>query len=137
MSTINIFRQITVKQIVTENSKEITRQQLNEALLALDQEQLEFEQGKNKTITEFSIKGADLSQINKIRQHFDTEVGKFHVQRDEIRISLDQLHELIVGDEITLGTIEGSYELKLGDKLDSATKAEVVVKDGIVVEIRQ
>ena len=45
--------------------------------------------------------------------------------------------EFKVGEEIIIGSVEGPYELKLGEKLSTAVKAEVVLKDGIVVGIRQ
>jgi hypothetical protein len=134
---ITIFREITLKQIVTEASKEVTRQQLREQLLSLNDEQTSFEEDKNKTLTEFSLKGADATQLNKIRQQFDTEAGKFHVQRDELRRSMLAVDELTVGDEIIIGSVEGPYELKIGEKLATAVRAEIVLKDGIVVEIRQ
>lgn len=137
MSSITIFREITLKQIVTEASKELTRQQLKEQLLVLNEEQMNFEEGKNKTLTEFSLKGADAPQINKIRQQFDTEAGKYYVRRDEIRMDMLAVDELTVGEEIIIGTVEGPYELKVGENLTAAVKAEIIVKDGIVVEIRK
>lgn len=137
MSSIKIFREITIKQIITEASKEVTRQQLKEQLLALNKQQVEFEENKNKTLTEFSLQGADASQINNIRRQLDTEAGKFHASRDEIRMSMEAVEDLKVGDEIIVGSVEGPYDLKVGEKLETAVKAEIVLKDGVVVEIRQ
>lgn len=137
MSVITIFREITLKQIVTETSKEKTRQLLRERLAALNNEQAEFEENKNKTLTEFSLKGADPAQLNKIRQQFDTQAGKYHVGRDEIRMELSAVEEMKAGEEIVIGSVEGPYELEIGDRLETAVNAEVVLKDGVVVEIRQ
>ncbi|MGI6449979.1 MAG: YlqD family protein [Desulfitobacteriia bacterium] len=137
MSSITIFREITLKQIVTEASKERTRQELRQQLMSLNNDQLEFEENKNKTLTEFSLKGADVNQINKIRQQFDTQATKYHIGRDEIHLNMMALDELKVGEEVVIGSVEGPFEIKIGDKLDVAVKAEIVLKDGIVVEIRQ
>jgi len=137
MSVITIFREITLKQIVTETSLEKTQQQLREQLVALNNEQEKFEENKNKTLTEFSLKGADASQINKIRQQFDTQARKYHVQRDEIRMNRLAIDELSLGEEIIIGSVEGPYELKIGDQLEAAVKAEIILKDGVVVEIRR
>ncbi len=136
MSSIPIFRQIIIKQIVTESSQNITRKQINDELIALGNEQAEFEANKNKTITEFSLKGADTTQISKIRQNFDHEAARFHVTRDELKMKLISLDKLKIGEEILSGYIEGPYVLRVGVQLDEATKAEVIVKDGQVVEIR-
>ncbi|HWQ40996.1 MAG TPA: YlqD family protein [Desulfosporosinus sp.] len=136
MSGITIFREVTIKQIVTENSTEKTHQQLREQLVALNNEQETFEENKNKTLTEFTLKGADVSQINKIRQQFDTQAGKYHVERDEIRMNMLAIDELSVGEEIMIGSVEGPYEVQMGDRLEAALKAEIILKDGVVVEIR-
>jgi len=137
MSKITIFREITLSQIVTEEFKEATRQKLRQELFILDQEQMKFEEEKNKTLTEFSLKGANVSQINQMRQHFETEASKFHVRRDEIRASMISVDELKLGEKVVIGSIEGPCDLRVGDKLDAAINAEIVLKDGIIVEIRQ
>ncbi|WP_368292950.1 YlqD family protein [Dehalobacter sp. TBBPA1] len=137
MESIKIFREITLKQIVTEESKERTRKQLREQMVALNDEKTEFEENKNKMLTEFSLKGAEATQLNQIRQQFDSQGTKFHVGMDEIRMNMVSIDELKSGEEIVIGSVEGPYELKVGDKLETATKAEIVFKDGIVVEIRQ
>ncbi len=137
MSSITIFREIKLKQIITEESKEKTRQQLREQLTALNNEQLEFEEKKNKTLTEFSLKGADADQVNQIRQQFEAQATNFHMGRDELRMNMMALDDLKVGEEVVIGSIEGPYQISVGDMLDTAVRAEIVLRDGIVVEIRQ
>jgi len=137
MSGLTIFREIILKQIVTEESKTRTRQQLQEQMDTLNSRQTEFEENKNKTLTEFSLKGADSTQLNSIRQQFETQATKYHIERDEIRFNMLSVDELKVGDEIVIGSVEGPYELKAGDRLELATKAEIIIKDGLITEIRQ
>ncbi|WP_019849415.1 YlqD family protein [Desulfitobacterium sp. PCE1] len=137
MSNITIFREIILKQIITEEGKETSRKELREQLVALNNQQLEFEDKKKKTLTEFSLKGADGAQLDRIRQKFDAEASDFHVRRDELRMNMDALEELVVGEEVVIGSVEGPYDLKVGDTLDGAVNAEIILKDGVVVEIRQ
>ncbi|ACL18798.1 conserved hypothetical protein [Desulfitobacterium hafniense DCB-2] len=137
MSSITIFREIILKQIVTEQGKETSRRELREQLVALNNEQLEFEENKKKNLTEFSLKGAEGAQLDRIRQKFDAEAADFHIRRDQLRMNMDALEELAVGEEVVMGSVEGPYDLQVGDDLNRAVKAEIIVKDGIVVEIRQ
>ena len=137
MAAITIFREITLKEIVTEESKARSRQQMREELLVLNNEQLEFEENKNQTLTEFSLKGAEAAQLNQIRQQFDTQATKYHVRRDEITMNMLAIDELKEGELVVIGSVEGPYELQVGDSLADAVKAKIILKDGVVVEIKQ
>ncbi|HHV65159.1 MAG TPA: hypothetical protein GXX46_08820 [Peptococcaceae bacterium] len=137
MRSITIFREITIKQIITEKAKEVTRRQLEDELLAIYNKQRELEEKKNKMITEFALKGADEFQLEQIRKKFDSEASDYHRRQDEIRTCLAEIDDLKIGEEAVIGSIEGPYELKVGDNLDSAVKAEIILKDGVVMEIRQ
>lgn len=137
MGSITIFREITIKQIITEKAKEVTRRQLKDELLALNNKQRALEERKNKMITEFSLKGADEFQLDHIRKQFDSDVSELYKRQDEIRTCLSEIDDLIVGEEAVIGSIEGPYELKVGENLNTAVKAEIILKDGVVMEIRQ
>ncbi|MGI1659256.1 MAG: YlqD family protein [Desulfitobacterium sp.] len=131
-----IFREITLKQIVTESSKMKVRQQLNEQLTALERELAEFEENKNRTLTEFSLKGAEEAHLQQIRRQWEMTRAQYQTQRDQIRMEMVAADELEVGEEIIIGSIEGPYELKVGEPVDQAMHAEIILKDDIVVEIR-
>lgn len=137
MSAITIFREIILKQIITEDAKTLTRQQLQDQMKELTSEHKAFEDEKNKMLTEFSLKGADSAQLSKIRQQYDAEAAQFHLRRDELRLSMEAVEQLVIGEERMIGSVEGPYEIKVGDNLEQAVKAEIVLKDGVVVEIRQ
>lgn len=136
MKSITIFREIILKQIVTESSKAKVQQQLNEQLTALENELSELEENKNKTLTEFSLKGAEDGHLQHIRRQWETTRAQYQVQRDQIRMDMLATDELRIGEEVPIGSIEGPYELKIGERLDQAVHAEIVLQDGVVVEIR-
>ncbi len=136
MQSIPIFREITLKQIVTESSKIKARQQLNEQLTALERELTELEENKNRTLTEFSLKGAEEAHLQQIRRQWEMTRAQYQTQRDQIRMEMIAADELKVGEEIIIGSIEGPYELMIGEPVDQAMYAEIILKDNIVVEIR-
>lgn len=136
MDSVTIFRQITVKQIVTEKSKRDTLEQIKEEIIRLTEEQAAFEEDKTKLLTEASLKGADQAQLEKFRKHFETDGARFRVRQDELRERSEEISKLVVGEEIVGGTVEGPYEVRVGQSLNDALATEIVVKDGIIVEIR-
>jgi len=136
MQSITIFREITLKQIVTKESKEITRQQMLAQMDELTREIKEIEDSKDRAIQEFTLKGAELTHLGKLRQQFDIEIAKLHVSQDELQAQIASLDELEVGQEIIAGSVEGPWELSVGDSMEAATNSEIVIKDGIIVEIR-
>lgn len=136
MQTMTILREVTMKQIVTERSKMKAQQQLNEQLTALESELAELEENKNRTLTEFSIKGAEETHLMQIRRQWEMTRAQYQTQRDQIRMDMMATGELSVGEEIIIGSIEGPYEVQVGESLDQAVHAEIILKDGVVVEIR-
>ncbi|WP_348980874.1 YlqD family protein [Dehalobacter sp. MCB1] len=50
--------------------------------------------------------------------------------------SIKRVSQFKIGEEIVLASVEGPYELQIGQTLQEATAAEIVIKDGVVVEIR-
>lgn len=136
MEQITIFRQIRVIEQITEDSKRMALKLINDELIGIAAEQKLFEEKKNKALTEASLKGSDSNQIARFRQQFDTEGAKYHLKRDELIMRISDINELSVGQEVVVAEIEGPYDVKVGDVLDSAAQAEIVIKDGIVTEIR-
>lgn len=136
MQSIPIFREITLKQIVTERSKTKARQQLNEQLTALEKELAELEENKNRTLTEFSLKGAEDAHLQQIRRQWEMTRAQYQTQRDQIRMEMIAVDELKDGEEIIISSVEGPYELKVGEPVEQAMHAEIILKDDIVVEIR-
>ncbi|ACL18779.1 conserved hypothetical protein [Desulfitobacterium hafniense DCB-2] len=136
MQSISIFREITLKQIVTEGSKTKAQQQLNEQLTALEKELAELEENKNRTLTEFSLKGAEEAHLQQIRRQWEMTRAQYQTQRDQIRMEMIAVDELKDGEEVIINSIEGPYELRVGEPVAQAMHAEIILKDDIVVEIR-
>lgn len=136
MAGITIFRQIIIKELVTEESKSKKIKQLNQDIIQIETMIKEHREKTNKTLTEISLNGADQNQIERFRQQLDSDVTKYHTERDSLLIQIDDVKEIVIGDEIAIGSVEGPYELQVGQMLTDATSAEIVIKDGVIVEIR-
>ncbi|MDR1070135.1 MAG: YlqD family protein [Gracilibacteraceae bacterium] len=134
--TITIFREITLRQIVTGQSKDISLRQLHDQLTELMKEIDGFEEEKNKMLAGFALRGGDGSQAENLRKQLDGESQRFFRRKDEIMRRIGEVQELREGEEIAAGSLEGPWELKVGDDFTALGRAQIVLKDGVVAEIR-
>jgi hypothetical protein len=128
---MKILQSVVVKQVITEKSKKELLANYDSTLFQLHKEceQLQFEQKKlEKTNKENSI---------SIKAHFSNEIK---VRQDKIKnvsFQLEQLHLLPIGSEIKEKEVQAIVEIQVGDDwLAKSRKTEIIIKDGIVQEIR-
>jgi len=134
MEKITVMRTIAVKQIVTENFKKKAAFEIQEALKKVEADIENFDKQTKKTITELTLKGHP--QINQIKQQVETEKEKLNSYKQELLERLKIISKLNLDEEVVQGTIDGPMDIKVGDNFDSLGKVEIVLKDGVVVEIR-
>lgn len=129
-----IHRSITVKARVTEELKLRIARELHEAI-----QQIEFETQK----LEFQARRM-LSQLEKqnpqqaqaFRQQLELEKQKRIEKKESLLEKLKEIADLEMGSEVVQGTVEGPYEVQIGDDWNSLLNAEILLEDGKVVEIR-
>jgi hypothetical protein len=135
MKTINVKRTIVVKAIVTEKFKNETLDAIRSSLSRVDLElqQMEF-QGK-RTIA--GLEKQNVKQAVALRQQLDAEREKRLEAKKRLQSQQQEVDRWQVGEEVIQGTVEGSVDLRIGDSLKSVFACEIVVKDGVVVDIRE
>lgn len=133
--TLSIRRPIAVKAIVTDKLKHDLLQDVNQAQANLDIElqQLEF-QGK-KLLADFAKQAPD--QLGAIRQQIEAEREKRLTSKQELTHKAQAIAALELDQEILHSTVEGDWTVQVGHNWDAISEAEIVLKDGIVVEIRE
>ncbi len=134
MDSINISRKIVIKQVVTENFKKVAVADLQNALKQAEVEMEDFEKKYRKMITEFTVK--NLPQVDELRAQFEAEKERKALLKNQLSDQFKAAMKLEIGNEIVQAVIEGPYELKIGDDFNKVNRQEVVIKDGIVQEIR-
>jgi len=132
--SIEIHRRITIKAVLTESLKEELVGELREAIKGLDMEtqRLEFE---------FKRIMNDVAKVNPqhlqaIRHQLELEKRKRQERKEELAQRLKEIEELELGSEIVRGTIEGPVVVRPGDDWNSLFQAEIVIRDGVVQEVR-
>lgn len=140
MESIRLKRPVAIKAIVTEKFKEEATKEIQAALQNFDLglQQLEF-QGK-KAISEME-KDPQVQDKAAARQNLEAQIAQQHqqinAQKAELLQRLNVISQLEMSSEFLQATVDNYVEVKVGDNLyDKLSNTEVIVKDGVVVEIR-
>lgn len=134
METITIIRRIKVKAIVTERLKQELVLQIQEGIKKMEMELNFLEQRNKKALTELTLKASP--QVQAVREHFEWEKKKREESKAALLEQLKKINVLEEGQEVLQGEVEGPVEIKLGDSWEGILEKEIVLKDGIVVNIR-
>jgi hypothetical protein len=136
MASLTITRPITLRVIVTEEFKQEMEAELQEAADTTQRriDQIDFQARRILA----DLQRTDLNQAMQVRQQIEAEKDRHESAKKELLERAKQVRELELGSEFPRGTLEGTVEIKEGDNLyDKLAKTEIVIKDGIVVEIRE
>jgi hypothetical protein len=130
---ITVVRPVVVKAIVTETFKKQYLSELEETVKRLD-----------GLITQIDtqIRRADLErqispQSRAFRQQLEVERSRQEAARMELQARIREVEALEINSEFSQGTVESIVALSVGDNFFTRmARAEIIVKDGIVIEIR-
>jgi hypothetical protein len=134
MASITVQRPVIIKTIVTESFKRLFVSDLEEAIKRVDaiMQQIEVQARR------FELERQVTPQTRSLRAQLELERQRQEATRMELQARLREAQELQLNTEFTQGTIEGLVEVAVGDNLfDKISRTEVLVKDGIVLEIRE
>ncbi len=136
MASVTIKRNILLKAIVTETLRDEVAAELQEAADQIAQRVQELDAAGRRYITD--LQRTDLQRAMALRQQVEAEKGKQEEVRERLLERKKQVGEWKDGDEVVRGTIEGTVEVNEGDNLSVLLGGtELVVKDDVVVEIRE
>jgi hypothetical protein len=134
MASITVQRPVVIKAIVTEAFKRLYIADLEEAIKRVDAiiQQIDVQSRR------FELERQVTPQTRNIRAQLEMERQRQEATRMELQARLREAQDLQLNSEFTQGTIEGTVDVSVGDNLfDKISRTEVIVKDGIVLEIRE
>jgi hypothetical protein len=133
MTKITLLRPVVVKAIVTESFKELYVRELEEAL-----RRVEDLLGQVETqIRRMELERQITPQTRAVRQQLEVERQRHEALRAELRDRLREARALELNTEFPQLTVDAHVEVQVGDNLfQKLGRTEIVVKDGIVMEIR-
>ncbi len=131
---ITVSRPVVIKAIVTESFKRLYIQDLEEAIKRVDS----LEQQLASQIRRTELERTVTPQARAVRQQLELEHARQEATRAELEMRLREAQQLELNAEFTQGSVESLVEVKVGDNLFTKVgRAEIVVKDGIIMEIRE
>ncbi|MCU9612127.1 YlqD family protein [Caldibacillus lycopersici] len=127
---MRLITNITVKQILTENSKEELSNSFTKRKLQLQKEmdQLRFEVKRLEKTKKY--------QITHLQQYFEKELDDRAEKIKLLDFQLEQLELLPIGAELKEREVQGMIDVKVGDNWNELMLGKtIVVKDGIIEDI--
>ncbi len=136
MSSVTVKRSISVRVVVTEAFKEELKAELREAAETAQRRVDQMETQSRRVLAD--LQRTDLTQAMSARRQIEAEVGRHQALRQDILRQMEEADKLEVGSEYPRGTLEGVVDLAAGDDLfKKLSGSEIVVKDGVIVEVRE
>ncbi|MDB9494891.1 YlqD family protein [Spirulina major CS-329] len=139
---LTIKRPVVLKVIVTPRWKEEVTQQLQTQATQLDQQLQDIDMQGQRAIAEVQKQGVALTnpqalqQIEAIQTQVNQKKNELQQRKNQLLQQLDQLDKVEMEQEVAQGQIDGTCTVAVGDNLVKKLQVEVVVRDGIVQEIR-
>lgn len=136
MPSLTVNRSIAVQVIVTEKFKEELKTELQAAADASQQriDQMEFQSRRFLA----DLQRTDLSQAMSARRQIEAERNRQEALRQDIVRQLEEADKLELDSEYPRGTLQGVVELEEGhDLVQKLSAAQIVIKDGLIVEVRE
>ncbi len=141
-ATLLLKRPVTIKAIVTNRWKEEVQQQLQTQINQLDSQMQQLDMQGQRTIEEIkqqSIKpiGPQVTkQIDNIQAQVNQKKSEMLEKKNQILQQLQQVQLLELNQEVVQAQMESFFRLQQGDNLVKKLNVEVVIRDGVVEEIR-
>ncbi len=131
-----VKRPVILKNIVTETFKKQLIEELSAAIKQIDMhlEQMEFQM--RRTISE--LEKSDPRRARVAREEMMLERQRQEQIRHNLQKKLEEVSNLEIGSEFITGTYDAPVKIEVGDNIrQKLSQAEIIVKDGIVVGIRE
>lgn len=135
-------RAVNIKAIVTPRWKEEVQQQLQAQINQIDGQLQQLDMQGQRAITEIQKQSLQppgpqtLQQIENIQIQVNQKKSELLEEKNQSLQNLQQVQTLDFDQEVNLSQMEGFFSIELGDNLISKMQVEILLRDGVVEEIR-
>lgn len=139
---IRVKRPVTIKTIVTPGFKNQATEEINKELHLLESQIMQLEL-QNKQIQDqlsgysqaYGSQGSD--QFQQALSEIGTKIDQMNSLKLELQSQRDSINHLALDNVIVTGSLENYVDIQIGENLYSKFReAEILVKDGVVQEIK-
>jgi predicted amino acid dehydrogenase len=141
--TVQVFRQIAVKTIVTEQFKSLVASELekNTQQIGAELQQLEFR--VRRLVADIEKRSTQLlssdtqTQVKSVKDQGEQERTRLAQMKSEMETQGRYIADLPLDSQFTQFTLQSPVELGVGDSIFKKLEAgEIIIKDGVVQEIK-
>ena len=125
---------VNIKARLTADLKERIKTEMNDALKNVDLELQQMEFQEKRMIAEQTK--VNPNELPQLYAYLGSERAKRQNFKRETSEQLEQLERLELGSEIPRGTLDGVFNLKVGDNLHKYAGAEILLEDGVIIAFR-
>ncbi|MBD2326399.1 YlqD family protein [Alkalinema sp. FACHB-956] len=141
-SHLLIQRNVAVTAIVTPRWKDEAQQQLQQQLNQVDSQLQQLDLQLQQVLTEVQKQSLQppgpetVQQIENIKIQFNQGKSELLEQKNQVLQQLQQVQTLELNQEVNQGQVVSVFKIEKGDNLIGKMNVEIVLRDGIVEEIR-
>lgn len=139
---LTLKRPINVKAVVTPRWKDEIQQQLQGQINQVDGQLQQLDMQGQRAISEIQKQSLQppgpqtLQQIEGIQIQLNEKKSELLEQKNQSLQNLQQVQLLEMDQEVNQFQLEGLFSVQPGDNLISKMQVEILLRDGIVEEIR-
>ncbi len=141
-SNLLLQRNVSITAIVTPRWKEEAQQTLQGQLNQLDSQLQQLDLQLQQVLTEIQRQSLQppgpetIQQTEAIRMEFNQRKSELLEQKNQILQQLQQVQVLDLNQEVNQGQIASIFKIEPGDNLIEKMQVEILLRDGVVQEIR-
>jgi exonuclease VII large subunit len=142
MSQLSLKRAVNVRAIVTQRWKDEIQQGLQGQINEVDGQLQQLEMQGQRAIAEIKQQSLQppgpqvMQQIDNIQLQVNQKKSEFLEQKNSVLQQLQEVQTLELNQEVIQGQIESMFTVAVGDNLVSKMNVEILLRDGVVMEIR-
>ena len=131
--TITVVTNTAVKAIVTDKLKETTHKTFVFKLKELEQQKEQLKMQKQYFTKKLE---ADVNQLNTVLSKLNGVEAELSAKIAQYNERIQQMFKWVDGQEILQSQVQTLVNVQEGDVFSKAVSKEIIIKDGVVVEIR-
>lgn len=137
-SNLILKRPVNVKVIVTPAWQEEAQRQLQLQVNQIEQQLLQIDQQGEKAIAEIQKQGSPqlAQQVDNIQIQVNQKKNEMLQKKNQFLQQMQQVQLLELGQEVVQAQMESFFEVKEGDNLVEKLNVEIVLRDGVIEDIR-
>jgi hypothetical protein len=133
---IELKRVVMIKAIVTDAFKDNLVKELERAVKNLEAQENQMEMQSTNYMEDLKKKGL-MQKAAAFKHQLEEERARQAAAKSDLTMKTEEAKRLVLGTEFVQGPLEGPVKVGLGDNLyKKVGGAEIIVKDGIIQEIR-